>query len=40
MSDLILRERSLVQVRPVVATLLAYGSLCLAGGARLHRFAD
>src|SRR6185369_11522072 len=35
--DVILRDRGVVDVLPAVGVLLAYGSLCLAGGAWFHR---
>ena len=35
--DVILRDRGLVDVLPAVAVLMAYGAVCLAGGARFHR---
>ena len=34
--DVILRDRGLVDVLPAIGVLLAYGAVCLAGGARLH----
>jgi ABC-2 type transport system permease protein len=37
--DLILRERSLVEVAPILGILVAYGAACMAAGVRLHRFA-
>jgi ABC-2 type transport system permease protein len=40
LNDLILRERGLVGVLPVVGVLFAYGAGCLSLGARLHRFSD
>ena len=39
-SDLILRERSLAGVAPVLGVLFAYGAACLAVGARLYRLSD
>jgi ABC-2 type transport system permease protein len=35
--DVILRERGLVDVLPAIGVLVAYGSVCLLGGARLYR---
>lgn len=34
--DVILRDRGLLDVLPAIGVLLAYGAVCLAGGARLH----
>jgi ABC-2 type transport system permease protein len=38
--DLILRERSLGDVLPIMAALVAYGGICLAAGIRLYDFGD
>jgi len=35
--DVILRDRTLLQVLPGIGVLLAYGALCLAGGVRFVR---
>jgi ABC-2 type transport system permease protein len=35
--DVILRDRGLVDVLPALGVLLAYGAVCLAGGARFQR---
>ena len=35
--DVILRERGLLDVLPAIGVLVAYGAVCLAGGARLYR---
>jgi ABC-2 type transport system permease protein len=35
--DVILRDRGILDVLPAVGVLVAYGAVCLAGGARLHR---
>jgi ABC-2 type transport system permease protein len=40
LNDLILRERSLAGVAPVMGVLLAYGVVCLALGVRLYRLSD
>ena len=37
LEDLILRDRGLAEVAPVLGALTAYGAACLALGARLHR---
>ncbi len=38
-TDLILRERTLVEIAPILGVLLIYGAGCLLLGARFHRFA-
>ena len=38
--DLMLRERSFLQILPTLGVLLAYGAVCLGLGVRLHRFAN
>jgi ABC-2 type transport system permease protein len=35
--DVILRDRGLLDVLPGIGVLVAYGTVCLAGGARLYR---
>jgi hypothetical protein len=35
--DVILRDRGIVDLLPGVAVLVAYGAVCLAGGARFLR---
>jgi ABC-2 type transport system permease protein len=35
--DVILRDRGILDVLPAVGVLVAYGAVCLAGGARFHR---
>ena len=35
--DVILRDRGLLEVLPVIGVLFAYGAVCLFGGARLYR---
>jgi ABC-2 type transport system permease protein len=40
MYDLVLRERTFVEVLPVLGTLFAYGAVCLIMGAWLNRTAD
>jgi len=40
LEDLILRERGLAEVAPVLGVLVAYGAACLALGSRLYRFSD
>jgi ABC-2 type transport system permease protein len=35
--DVILRDRGVLDVLPAVGVLVAYGAVCLAGGARFHR---
>ncbi len=36
--DVILRDRGLVEMLPTIGVLVAYGAVCLAGGARFYRF--
>jgi len=38
--DLILRDRTLVDVLPILGALVAYGGICLAAGTRLYEFSD
>jgi ABC-2 type transport system permease protein len=40
LSDLILRDRTLLGIAPTLGALLAYGLACLAAGARLYRLGD
>jgi ABC-2 type transport system permease protein len=40
LSDLILRDRTLAEIGPILAVLLAYGLACLAAGAWLYPLAD
>lgn len=40
LGDLILRERGLAEVAPVLGVLFAYGAVCLALGTRLYRLSD
>jgi len=35
--DVMLRDRGILEILPTVGVLLAYGAVCLAGGARFHR---
>jgi ABC-2 type transport system permease protein len=38
--DVILRDRGLLDVLPAVGVLVAYGAVCLAGGARFQRLGS
>ena len=38
--DVILRERGLIGVLPVVGFLFAYGAVCVGVGGRMYRLAD
>jgi ABC-2 type transport system permease protein len=39
-NDLLLRDRTLGEMLPVLGALFAYGSVCLAAGSRLYRLSD